>query len=266
METKYNSHQIDSSDNSIVQYPSFSRFNIFSKNPEHILKKNESIHMSFNSKEHYVLTVYDEFLNVMYNFTRPLFLIFSTQEDSKFYIQPNKKFIIFLRSNITEENIVSSITKYYTKTTVNVKNNYRLYPEIVIEEKELFNDLEKTSLRIIREMKSKDFFLKESLYSQEYFSFPSANYAQQFKLEAKKDEYIFIVCTNKRKNYHLSTHIIEINSDISSMNWFPTNNDNISQILLSNSEKDNTFWIYERLYGVSKNSKCLPFKILVFTR
>lgn len=264
IETKYEQQQIDISDNSIVQYPSFSKFNIFNQNPKQYLKDGEELHFSFNSKEHFVLTVYDEFLNVMYNFTKPLFLIFSTKEDSKFHIKPNTNFIIFLRSNITEENITSSITKYYKKCNNKVKNVYRNYPQIIIEEQELINDLEKTSLRIIREMKSKGFFLKEALYSQEYFSFPSSDYANKFILHSKKDEHIFIVCTNKRKNYQLNTHIVEINSDISSMNWFPTNDENISQILLSNTEKDNVISIYERLYGVSKNSKCLPFKVLVF--
>ena len=264
METKYQDHKIDTSDNSIVQYPSFSRFNIFSQKPTQILKTGETLHMSFNSKEHFILTVYDEFLNIMYNFTRPLFLIFSTKKDSQFYIEPNKKFVIFLRANITEEHISSTITKYYSNCDVRVKNVYRKYPQIVIEEQELISDLEKTCLKIIREMKTKGFMLKEALYSQEYASFPSSDYAQQFTLNAKKDDYIFIVCTNKRKNYQLNTHIVEINSDISSMNWFPTNDDNISQILLNNTEKDNTISIYERLYGISKTSKCLPFKILVF--
>ena len=265
IEKNYEQQKLDISDNSIVKYPSFSKFNIFNKDPEQILKQGEEFHMSFGSKEHFVLTVYDEFLNVMYNFIRPFFLIFSTEKNSQFYIEPNKKFVIFLRANITEENINSTITKYYTKCKSKVKNVYKKYPVIVLDENELIDELEETSLRIIREMKKKNFWLKEALYSQEYSSFPSSDYAQQFEINAKKDEYIFIVCTNKRKNYHLNTHIIEINSEISSMNWFPTNDDNISQILLSNTEKDNKISIYERLYGVSKTSKCLPFKILVFS-
>lgn len=257
----------DITDNSIIQYPSFSKFNIFNySSPGITLYKDQEIYMSFKNlaNTHYNLTVYDKDLRQIYDFNCPISLLFSTKENNKLYLKPDQLYYIFLRSNITENYINNSLVKYYGERKNKIKLNYQYYPKIYINEEEINKLLINRSQKIIQEMKNKNYQLKKILHAEEYYSFPNTDYAYKNNFDCEKDDKIIIICTNKCKNVQLNNHLIEINSQVQSLNWFPEGNDYFSHIILDNSESDNNFSIYERLYGVNKKSKILPFMVLIF--
>tara|TARA_R110002110_G_scaffold219374_1_gene433428 strand:- start:831 stop:1667 length:837 start_codon:yes stop_codon:yes gene_type:complete len=257
----------DITDNSIIQYPSFSKFNIFNySSPGITLYKDQEIYMSFKNliNSHYNLTVYDKELKQIYDFNCPISLLFSTKEENKLYLKPDQFYYIFLRSNITENYINNSLVKFYKERKNKIKLSYNYYPKIYIDEEDINKLLISRSQKIIQEMKEKNYQLKRILHAEEYYSFPNTDYAYKNRFVCDKGDKIILICTNKRKNVQLNNHLIEINSQIQSLNWFPEGNDFFSHIILDNSESDNDFYIYERLYGVNKKSKILPFMVLIF--
>ena len=257
----------DISDNSIIQYPSFSKFNIFNySSPGITLYKDQEIYMSFKNlaNSHYNLTVYDKDLKQIYDFNCPVSLLFSTKKENKLFLQPDQLYYIFLRSNVTENYINNSLVKFYKNRKTKIKLSYDYYPKIYIDEKEINKQLIERSQKIICEMKNKNYQLKKILHAEEYFSFPNTDYAYKNNFVCQKGDKIIIICTNKNKNVQLNNHLIEINSQVQSLNWFPQGNDYFSYIVLDNSECDNNFNIYERLYGVNKKSNILPFLVMIF--
>jgi hypothetical protein len=257
----------DITDNSIIQFPSFSRFNIFDySSPGITLYKDQEIYMSFKNlfNSHYNLTVYDKDLNQIYDFNCPISLLFSTKKENKLYLNPDQLYYIFLRSNITENYIDNSLVKFYKERKNKIKLSYNYSPKIYIDEGEINKLLFSRGKKIIQEMKDKNYQLKKIIYAEEYYSFPNTDYAYKNNFSCKKGDKIILICTNKCKNVQLNNHLIEINSQIQSLNWFPSGEDFLSHIILDNSEDDNNFSIYERLYGVNKKSKILPFSVLIF--
>jgi len=263
----------DISDNSMVFYPCFSKFNIFNySTPYIVLGENESVYMSFKiyQNNHHNISIYDSDLNILQSINNPISLTFTSinkgdkEINKNIYLEKGKKYLIFLRSNITENYVQNKLIKYFKEVNFVQKDIYNLGSRIYTKELNLREEMDMRCKKIKEEMRKKEYNLKEILYSEEYFSFPNTDYATKREIICKKNEKVIVVCVNKQKTIHLKNHLVEINTPSKSMNWFPRSKENITQLLLTNEDEEMKFSFFERLYGVTKSSDIIPFRVLVF--
>lgn len=261
---KYKDFSLDISDNSIIKYPYFSKINFYSfTSPFIFLNENEQIYMNFNDIEntYHQIILYNESGKLIKEFENPKSLLFTTKGiGNSIVLEEKKTYSIFLRVNSIKDNISNCLVKNFNSKLTN-KTIYEKKNKIIIDEN-YFYDSKYKELDVLIKKYQKNGEIVKVLHSENYISFPVNLYAHKLNFFVKKGQKIMILTTTKNTNYGIK-HLIEVNSEINSLNWFPEKE---NKLILNNTEDDNFFTIYERLYGVDENSSnILPFSVIVFT-
>lgn len=254
----------DISNNSCVRIANFRKFRkyFFGKDLYHKLKENSGILMGFKSNN-ITLDVYDKDMKNLYHIIDPDAIIFSTiKDENHYYLEKDKKYIFFLRSEKKELNY--RLLKY--KDIRNLDFNIKIENQLIfsVNEDDLYEDFVKRCTELRNSMEKQNFILSEILKSEEYVSFPSNNIANKLTVNSKMGDIMIVVCTNKKETSGMKNHTIEINSKYNNINWEPENKDNISHFILDNSDHEGEIKFFERTTNISKGSNILNFHILIF--
>lgn len=260
---KYKDFSLDISDNSTIKYPYFSKINFYSYTSPFIsLNEDEQIYMNFNNVENTYHQVFlcDDGGKLLRTFEQPKSLLFTTKGKCNSIILEEKVvYSIFLRINNVSDNVTNKLVKNFSSSLTN-STIYERKNNIIIDENYFYDNKYKELDILIKKIQRTNMIVKV-LHSESYTSFPVNLYAHKITFSVEKGEKIMIITTTKNINYGI-THIIEVNSEINSLNWFPEKE---NKLILNNSEDDNLFTIYERLYGVDEGgSNILPFSVIVY--
>lgn len=254
----------DVSENSCVKIANFRKFKeyFFGKDLYHKLKENMGILMAFKDTN-LVLDVYDSNMKNIHHIIDPEAVIFSTTKDKNHYqLEKDKKYIFFLRSK--NKDLKYRLLKYkdIRKLDFGIKIENSLV--FSVNEDDLYEEFARKCVEIRDSMEKENYTLVDILKSEEYVSFPSNSIANKLTLKAKRGDIMIIVCTNKMITSGMKNHTIEINSDETNLDWTPDNKENISHLILDNSDYEGEIRIFERTTNISNGSNILHFNLLVF--
>lgn len=259
--------RIDESHNYKIKIPFFkkeAKYNRKINSYVQLKNSEELIKFSFKGEEiQFILT--DKYYNIIYKINNPTELNFCTHEiDNTYKLIENKKYFIFVRYNpIIEDNFKYSVIKYYDLKKAKIKENTINNDITILNENNLYTELEHNSLFIIKDMKEKNFYIQDFKYAEQYISMPSNDIAHKLVYTTQQNETLVIITTNKKK-MGCENHIFEINTNENSFNWYPDCNKLFCSFIIDNEIDNNKFIIYERLINIDNKSHIIPFKLLVF--
>lgn len=247
----------------IANFNSYRKY-FFGKNLFHKLKRNSGILMNFQEK-FCTLDVYSEDLKNIYHITDPECVIFSTLENKDhYYLDHREKYIFFLRINDARKKY--KLIKYNDIRKLNLEIPQKNQLTIAVNEENLRKELEKRCMDLINSMEKRNYFLVEIMRSEEYVSFPSNTISNKLSIKSREEDVIILVCVNKTKTSQMLNHTIEVNSLHNNINWSPENEENISHLILDNSDFTGEFSFYERTLNISNTSNILNFEVMIFRR
>ena len=158
-------------------------FTSFFKDEDIILKQHESILILFSPKnikteDFWYLDIYHD-KEIIYSFFKPLRLQFSTSDiENTHSLNTNTKYTFFLRSNI---DIESTSHKYLHHKDMEIyKQNSKIFVPNYYNDTDLKNNFINYSYQIIKEMKSKNWYLKNFLDSKSYNSIPGNIFSNRY--------------------------------------------------------------------------------------
>lgn len=240
--------------------------NTFLKTDQIYLNENESLLIIFyNSssieENNWFLDVYQE-EKLIYTFNNPLRLQFTTQDiNYTHYLQKNVYYKFLLRSN---NYIDSKSFKFLNYKDMEIKKeNSKIFTPSYYNDTQLKKNFINYCYQIIKEMKTKKWFLKTFIDSKTYNSIPGNIYANKIKTIIQKNQNCILVCTNKFKSINVK-HDIEVNTSLDSFNWSPKNNSYISHLIIENEIDNNEIKIYERCNEIISKSILIPCRLLIF--
>lgn len=257
---------IDESHNYKIKIPLFKKEAKYNRKVNSFIKikYNELLKFSFSGEEiQFIMT--DRYYNIKYKVNNPTELNFCSYTiENTYKITPGEKYFIFVRYNpIHEDKFKYSVIKYYNFSKAKLLNNTLNDDLTILNENNLYTELERNSLFVIRDMKKTNYNIQDFKYATEYVSMPSNDIAHRLSLVANKDETLVIITTNKKK-MGCDNHIFEINTNTNSFNWYPDCNKLFCTMVIDNDIDNNKFIIYERLINVDSKSHIIPFKLLIF--
>lgn len=243
-------------------------FTSFLKNDDIILKEHESILILFSPKnikteDFWYLDVYHD-KEIIYTFFKPLRLQFSTSDIQNTHsLNTNTKYTIFLRSNI---DIESTSYKYLHHKDMEIfEQNSKIFVPNYYNDIDLKNNFINYCYQIIKEMKTKNWYLKSFIDSKSYNSIPGNIFSNKINTILKQNQNCILVCSNKKKSLDINQHI-EIHTSLNNFSWSPDNDSYISHLIIENEIDNNKIQIIERCGDSVSNSNLLPFRLIVFEK
>jgi len=230
------------------------------------IKKEELIKIVLNAEETQIV-ITDIYYNIIYKINNPIEVNLCSYDMKNTYkIEDNKNYLLFIRYNpMYEDNFKYSIKKYKHFSKVPLLNNTELQTNTLLNETNLYDELEKNSIHVIRDMKKNKYIIENFKYSESYISLPSNELSNKLSYKAQKDETIVMVTTNKKKMGCLN-HVVEINTNTTSFNWYPDCDKLFCTFVIDNDIDDNNFIFYDRVINLDTKSDIIPFKLLIFTK
>lgn len=261
----------DISSNSNIKVANFSGWKkyFFGEDLFVSIKEKEALIMDFKNDEDSdcILDVYDDKMKNVYHFVDPEFLIFGYSNNHRhYYLEPNKRYIFFLRNNFLDGQVKTILRKYYDIEKIKKKGRKCEGYISCVDEDNMNQEYVEKSSQIVDAMKKRGYYLGNMIQSEQYLSFPSNNIGNKISIEAELGDVLILICTNKEKTCGMINHTIEINSQNNNLNWYPDDDENVSHLLLNNCDQDDVFTFYERTTNISNDSNILPFHVMIFKR
>jgi len=261
----------DISSNSIVKVANFSRWNSFFHGKDLFmkLKQKEAIMMIFKNDDDSdcILDVLDEKMKSVYRIFDPESIVFSSSgKDSHYHLENDKKYIFFLRNNFLDKQVKTEIRKYRDLELIKSKIQKCEGEFCFVNEENIQEEYFSKCNQILDAMKKRGYSLVNISKSEKYLSYPANNLSSKIIIKVKFGEVLILLCSNKEKTCGMINHNIEINSKNNNLNWYPDDDENISHLLLDNSDQSDTFTFYERLTNITNGSNILPFHVMIFNK
>ena len=120
------------------------------------IKKDELIKITLNAEETQII-ITDIYYNIIYKINNPIEVnLCSYDIDNTYKIEDDKIYLIFIRYNpLYDDDFRYDITKYKDFSKVPLINNTELQSNTLLNETNLYQELEKNSKHVIHDMKKK---------------------------------------------------------------------------------------------------------------
>lgn len=256
----------DITDKSIIRVVNFKKWSRYFFGSDLFIKINKTEGIVLKFTEDCILDVCDDMMNSIHHIVDPKLAIFSNETDPRIYrLEENKKYIFFLRSD-SDKNLDAQIYKFSDMKKAKISGYGKRCQLCYLDEDELFKEFYRECERIRDAMAKRGYQLANVTKSNEYLSFPNNSISNKLEIESEIGDVLILVTTNKRTTSDMLNHKIEVNSSNNSFIWKPSNDSNISHMLLDNCDQDDTFYFYERTTNIKNGSNILPFQVLTFRK